>query len=243
MKLALRSIRAISATRAILPFAVLAVASSSPAFTFTDPTMGSFFYQKNYLTYGTESSSTVYSGANLGNPGNGMSIRHNINPNELTGASALALGSAYTITGSGIANLSFGIDYLAQSLAQGGNPSFGFALEQNGKRYVALLNATPFNGGYSQSSASGLVATDFHEIDILSGSVVDSMSHPNFQLTGASMKFGIFSYADATFPDTVETYFDNFTVTVTEAVPEPSSFLAAGIGIVGLLRRKGQKKS
>lgn len=242
MKTVLSSDRSRIGLKMVLPFGLLAAASLSPAFTFNDPTMGAFFYAKSYVKFGTLSSTSVFTTSSGGNPGSGMGVYHTIAPGEITAVTALAFGSAYTIPSTGLSHVNMGVDYRSLSEDQFGTAYFGFALEQGSKRYAAMINESPF-APYSTISASGLTANDFAEIDVVSGDIVNLSSHPDFSLVGSNLKFGVFSYATTnTFADSITTNFDNLHVNAVAAVPEPTSILAASVGLFGIARSRRRRK-
>ena len=117
-------------------------------------------------------------------------------------------------------------------------------LEQDGNFYVATIDGGTFQGpgatGFKPFSASGLLATDFQQVDPVTG-LTTSGSNPNF--AGDPIVFGVAQFLGSNgTPNTrISAVYDNIAVTLTTAnVPEPGTLglLAAGLGGMTLLRRR-----
>lgn len=117
-------------------------------------------------------------------------------------------------------------------------------IQQDGNIYVYATGisgptlTSPGTTGFNTLAMTGLTATDFVQIDTTTG--VYGTAHPIFD--GNPMLFGFAQPLGATtVANTIVTYyFDNLSIGVTNAVPEPATLALLAIGILGVgLARRG----
>jgi len=103
---------------------------------------------------------------------------------------------------------------------------------QGGNYYIA---ATPVNIAFDtwESGGTSFLPTDFNFFDFSTG-ILDTTRHPDF--TSGAMQFGLANYFGLQLngPTEVDTYYDNLSIDLNQAVPEPGSLLLLGSGIVGI---------
>src|SRR5262249_52883994 len=92
-------------------------------------------------------------------------------------------------------------------------------------------------GVYTPASVSGAVASDWFQIDPVTGAV-NSGSHPDFSASGSVIQFGVVgaaSFSSTGHPaGTIDIRFDNLSIDI-HSVPEPSSLVLAAAGLLGFV--------
>jgi hypothetical protein len=117
-------------------------------------------------------------------------------------------------------------------------------IEQGGTYYGAGdILASSTDGAWKSFSATGLVASDFHEISGSSTPSDPSLivgSSPDFSSLGGAVRFGFASINGVSIPFFTEWGVDNWAVTVTtdtgggtDPVPEPGALALLGAALVG----------
>jgi hypothetical protein len=150
-----------------------------------------------------------------------------------------------------ISTLSVSIDKQL-SIQYSGSPStfnnnaFDPFIRQGGKTYLVtppLLSGShvfpiPGTSSYDTLSASGLTANDFLQYDPVTATF--SSGHPDF--TTGLIVFGLASRAIANGGFTVDAYWDNFTIEVSQTpIPATLPLFASGAGVIGLLIRRRRR--
>ena len=142
-------------------------------------------------------------------------------------------------------NLLFNADDLNGYPGPFGN-TFRPLIRQGGLSYFATIAGpllpAPGATGYNAISQAGLVATDFALFDFSTGTF--GVGNPDF--AGGVLSFGLGQISTVgsgfTFTNTViEAQYDNLRIAI-QSVPEPSSLLLAGIGVLAWLIRRPATK-
>jgi hypothetical protein len=114
--------------------------------------------------------------------------------------------------------------------------SFRPLIEQDGIFYAAVISGPALQGpgstGFNTLSAAGLTAASFLQFDPTTGTF--GAAHPNF--AGDTMVFGLQQLlgASAVPGTTADLVYDNLSLTLNAAVPEPATWTMMLIGFGGL---------
>jgi hypothetical protein len=114
--------------------------------------------------------------------------------------------------------------------------SFRPLIEQDGNYYAAVISGPVLQGpgstGFNTLSATGLTASSFLQFDPTTGTF--GSAHPNF--AGDTMEFGLQQLlgASAVPGFSAEAVYDNLSLTLNAAVPEPATWAMMLVGFGGL---------
>ncbi len=125
--------------------------------------------------------------------------------------------------------------------------TFRPVIEQGGNLYAAAISGPnlqgPGSSGFNTIAATGLTAASFLEIDPTTGAF--GAANPDF--AGGPMLFGLEQFLGASaMPDThADLVFDNLSITLNSAVPEPSTWavmlVGFGVAVIRACRRGHQR--
>ena len=109
-------------------------------------------------------------------------------------------------------------------------------IEQNGIFYMAAISGPPQSGlttGFNTISQTGLTTSDFLQFDFAAGTF--GTGTPNFD--GGPMLLGLGQISDLNSGSNIQStiVYDDLSLTVDTAAPEPPSVLLLGSGMLGLL--------
>ena len=220
---------------------------------FTDSTFAPANYSAGftYLQDATTTATAMQCAA-CGNPGTAFEF----NVTETTGGPSF--GSVAALVG--VINTTFSYNPLTQgalasitasvdknftvNVPVGFNNTFRPIIEQDGNFYTAVIAGTPLTGpgttGYLTLSKSGLLASNFVQINPATGTF--GTANPNF--AGDPMLFGLSQLiGDTAVANTVATTdYDNISLTLVTAVPEPASLALLLAGIFGLAGARSRRQ-
>jgi PEP-CTERM motif len=115
----------------------------------------------------------------------------------------------------------------------GATNSFHPTIEQDGIFYIATIAGPPIDGtttGWHTLSGSGLQSSDFQEYDFSTGTIV--AASPNF--SGDAMTFGLTQIFTNPGEFSAVAIYDPLVITLSTAVPEPSTWALLIIGFAGM---------
>jgi hypothetical protein len=210
------------------------VAASASSVSFTDSTFNMADYS---ATAAFQSSGTIAFGqcASCGNPGTALQITTSV-PTAVLGTTAQGFINttfAYDPAQGAIQSISASVDKDLSTNPGGtgfGN-TFRPMIEQGANFYLAAIPGPALNGsttGYNNIGQSGLTAADFVEYDFSTNTF--GTANPDF--SAGPMLLGLGQIFGVNGPGTAEADYDNLSITLD--LPEPSSMLLLGAGLLGL---------
>jgi hypothetical protein len=122
----------------------------------------------------------------------------------------------------------------------GDGQASGPALEQDGKVYLRYAVFAK-DASWTPKSFVGLTQNSFSLLNLTDTGIVDGTQHPDFSAAGSPITFGFFRFnASAATAAGGGTYsiiagIDNWRIAI---LPEPSSFLLLGLGLLALIGRR-----
>ena len=169
-----------------------------------------------------------------GNPGFFREVGHTFGgPGSIITSHLFTGGSYNPVTQGAIADIDFSADLFLFNGGDSGAVGYGALLSQGGTVYIAGFGTTttPFWIGFSLSD---LTASNFSK---LSGA---GPVTPDFSATGGVIQLGYFASNGTGIARSTSTLsgLDNWSVTVTTAVPEPGTYALLATGLIGLLVRR-----
>lgn len=219
-----------SLTKSLAFASAIAGCALAQAQTFSDTTFNNSDWLATSFSQGTVSFSAGQ--VSLGNPDTGRQVSHVLGDMTAIGVAHVFNPASVTIGTGGIAGLTYQIDFIVQPFAPIG---LGFLVVQNGRYYIAdYFGATQTQ--WTTAVSDTLTENMFGEVNVSMSSVQNTNSNPDFDLVGSTLQFGYFT-ANSGGPITIQSNFDNFSVSA-EAVPEPATMALIAIPALIALRKK-----
>jgi hypothetical protein len=242
------------ATLATTATSVTASASSISFFdgSFTTATLSALYESDAANMTATASACTT-----CGNPnGPGLQIIANFGPNAAAGPNNGLPQATFAVTETtwtynpavqgAITSINASVDktFSSTEVGDGIGNSFRPLIEQDNNFYLATIPGPTLNGpgtvAYSTISATDLTATDFLLFNFSTGTF--GTANPNF--SGDPIIFGLAQNSNLAAGTNNTAFYDNLSLTINSAVPEPSTWAMmilgfCGIGFMAYRRKNG----